>query len=169
MDVKFPIGELQVPDHVKAEHIQEWLGEIDSYTKRLREAVDGLDAADLEKRYREGSWTVRQLVHHIADSQIAMYQRLKLALTEENPTVPAFSEDQWAVLPDSKLPVESSIRILEGLNERIVALGQRLTEEQWGRVFTHQTDGEIPVAATLAKLSWHEEHHLAHIGIALAN
>ena len=169
MDVKFPIGQLQVPDNVKAEHIQEWLGKIESYTMRLREVVDGLSDAQLGRTYREGSWTIRQLVHHTADSQLTLYQRLKLALTEDNPTVLSFAEEQWATLPDNEVPVESSIRILEGLNERIVALGQRLTESQWERVFTHQTDGEVSVASTLAKLRWHEEHHLAHIKIALAN
>ncbi|HSJ38042.1 MAG TPA: putative metal-dependent hydrolase [Planococcus sp. (in: firmicutes)] len=167
MDVKFPIGQLQVPDHVTAEHIQEWLGKIESYTMRLREVVDGLSDAQLGRTYREGSWTIRQLVHHTADSQLTLYQRLKLALTEDNPTVLSFAEEQWATLPDNEVPVESSIRILEGLNERIVALGQSLTEPQWERFFIHQTDGEVSVASTLAKLSWHEEHHLAHIKIAL--
>ena len=169
MDVKFPIGQLQVPDNVTVEHIQEWLGKIDSYTLRLREAVDGLSDEQLGKKYREGSWTVRQLVHHIADSQLTLYQRLKLALTEDKPVVLSFAEEQWATLPDNELPVESSIRMLEGLNERSVALGQHLTEQQWERVFTHQTDGEISIASNLAKLCWHEEHHLAHINIALEN
>ena len=169
MDVKFPIGQLHVPEHVTAEQVQEWLEKIKTYTPRLREVVDSLDDKQLGKKYREGSWTVRQLVHHIADSQLAMYQRLKMALTEDNPTVTEFSEEQWAELPDSELPVESSIRILEGLNERIVALGKGLTEGQLERVFMHPADGEISVAATLAKLCWHEEHHLAHIGIALGS
>lgn len=169
MDVKFPIGPLEVPNHVKAENLQEWLGKIETYTTRLREAVDSLDEAQLAKRYREVSWTVRQLVHHIADSQLNMYQRLKLALTDDNPAVPAFDQEKWAALPDNDLPVESSIRILEGLNVRIVALGQHIGEEQLNRVFTHETNGEISVATKLAKLCWHEEHHLAHIKIALAN
>ncbi|PSL41559.1 putative damage-inducible protein DinB [Planomicrobium soli] len=169
MDVKFPIGKLEVPENVKAEDVQGWLGKIGTYTTRLREAVDGLDDEQLAKKYREGSWTVRQLVHHIADSQLNMYQRLKLALTDDNPTVPAFDQEKWAALPDNELPVESSIRMLEGLNERIVSLGQHVTEEQLNRVFTHETNGEISVATKLAKLSWHEEHHLEHIKIALAN
>lgn len=169
MDVKFPIGQLHVPDHVTAEDVEKWLGEIKSYAKRLRETVDFLSDEELGKTYREGSWTVRQLVHHIADSQLAMYQRLKLALTEDNPTVPGFDEEKWAQLPDNGLPVESSVRMLDGLNERIVALGKHMTDEQWDRVFTHETDGQIRVADNLAKLSWHEEHHLAHIKIALGN
>jgi len=168
MDVKFPIGQLQVPEKVTLENVQEWLKQIESYTNRLREAVDSLNEEELNKTYREGAWTVRQLVHHIADSQLNMYQRLKLALTDENPTVPAFDEEKWAVQPDTVLPVESSIRMLEGINERIVALGQSLTEEQLDRAFTHQTNGKITVSKKVAKLAWHEEHHLAHIKIALS-
>ena len=169
MDVRYPIGELQVPEKVTLANIQEWLKEIRTYTVRLRETVDTLSDEELNKTYREGAWTVRQLVHHIADSQLNMYQRLKLALTDENPVVPGFSEEKWAIQPDTILPVESSIKMLEGINERIVSLGQDLTEDQLKRVFTHQTNGEITVAKKVAKLAWHEEHHLAHIKIALSN
>ncbi|WP_342512487.1 YfiT family bacillithiol transferase [Sporosarcina sp. FSL K6-1522] len=168
MEVKYPIGQLQVPEHVTVENIQEWLKQIETYTIRLRETVDSLSDEELSKTYREGSWTVRQLVHHIADSQLNMYQRLKLALTDENPTAPAFDEEKWAIQPDTELPVESSIKMLEGINERIVSLGHSLTEEQLARVFTHQQNGEIPVAKKVAKLAWHEEHHLAHIKNALS-
>src|SRR5690625_4567126 len=168
MDVKFPIGELQVPEKVTTEDIQEWLKQISTYTARLRETVDSLSDDDLNKTYRDGSWTVQQLVHHIADSQLNMYQRLKLALTDENPTVPAFEQDKWAIQPDTELPIESSIKILEGINERIVSLGYHLTEEQLDRAFIQQIDGKITVATKLAKLAWHEEHHLAHIKIALS-
>ena len=169
MDVKYPIGKLQVPKKVKFENIQEWLEEIKTYTIRLRETVDSLSDEEWSKTYREGSWTVRQLVHHIADSQLNMYQRLKLALTDENPTVPAFNQEIWAIQPDTEFPVESSIKMLEGINERIVSLGHSLTEEQLNRTFTHQVNGEITVATKVAKLAWHEEHHLAHIKIALSN
>lgn len=168
MDVKFPIGKLQVPEQVTLEDVQEWLNEIDTYTIRLRETVDSLGDEDLSKTYRDGSWTVRQLVHHIADSQLNMYQRLKLALTDENPTVPDFNQDEWAIQPDTKLPVESSIKMLEGINERIVSLGSSLNEDQLNRTFIHQKNGLISVATKVAKLAWHEEHHLAHIKIALA-
>ncbi|MCM3742945.1 putative metal-dependent hydrolase [Sporosarcina luteola] len=167
MDVRYPIGELQVPENVTLENVREWLREIESYTTRLRETVDHLSDEDLNKTYRDGAWTVLQLVHHIADSQVNMYQRLKLALTAENPIVPGFDEEKWAIQPDTELPVESSIKMLEGINDRIVALGNSLTEEQLDRVFTHQKNGEIAVATKIAKLAWHENHHLEHIKIAL--
>ncbi|GGA60486.1 YfiT family bacillithiol transferase [Ornithinibacillus halotolerans] len=169
MDVQFPIGKLEVPEKVTLDHIQGYLQQIATHTERLREVVDGLSEEQLAKTYREGSWTVHQLVHHIADSQMNMFQRLKLALTDENPQVPNFEQDRWAVQPDTELPFESSIKMLEGINERIVALGNSLSVEQLDRVFTHQYNGEITVATKIAKLAWHEEHHLEHIKIALAN
>lgn len=169
MDVKFPIGKLDVPEKVTLENVQEWLSQIETYTSRLRENVDSLSDEELGETYRDGSWTVRQLVHHIADSQLNMYQRLKLALTDDAPTVPGFIQDEWAALSDMELPVESSIKMLEGINERIVALGKGLTENQLDRYFVHETNGKITVATKIAKLAWHEEHHLAHIKIALSN
>ena len=168
MDIKYPIGKLEVPTQVTLENIQEWLKDIETYTTRLRDTVDALSDEELSKTYRDGSWTVHQLVHHIADSQLNMYQRLKLALTDENPTAPNFDQDKWAIQPDTKYPIESSIKMLEGINERIVSLGKSLTEEQLDRIFTHQYNGEITVAKKVAKLAWHEEHHLAHIKNALS-
>ncbi|PIC83549.1 YfiT family bacillithiol transferase [Sporosarcina sp. P1] len=168
MDHRFPIGDLHVPEQVTLEDIRKWLLEIESYTTRLRGTVDSLNDEELTNTYREGAWTVRQLVHHITDSQLTMYQRLKLALTDDHPTAPAFDQEKWAVLPDTELSVEPSIKMLEGINERIVALGNSLTEEQLQRTFIHQINGEITVAKKIAKLAWHEAHHLAHIEIALA-
>jgi|SRR5690625_1554549 len=169
MDVKFPIGKLEVPDNVTSHDVETWLGEIATYTQRLRETVDSLDEEQLKKTYREGAWNVRQLVHHIADSQLNMYQRLKIALTDDSPTAPNFKQDEWAILPDNELPVESSIKMLEGINERIVALGKTLTEEDLQKALIHSKNGRITVAEKMAKLSWHEEHHLAHIKLALEN
>ena len=168
MDVKFPIGKLRVPENVTMQHVEGWLKQIETFTERLRETVDSLTVEEFNKTYREGSYNVRQLVHHIADSQLNMYLRLKLALTEETPTAPGFDQDKWAVHPDTELPVESSLKMLEGINERIVALGKSLTENQLTRSFIHQVNGKITVAQKLAKLAWHEEHHLEHIKIALS-
>lgn len=167
MDLKYPIGPLDVPRAVTLQHVEGWLNEISTYVGRLRETVEGLSEEQLGKTYREGAWSVRQLVHHIADSQLNMYQRLKLALTDDNPHVPAFNKNAWAVQADTEMPIESSLKMLEGINERIVELGKTLTEEQLKRYFTHQLNGKITVATKVAKLSWHEEHHLAHIKVAL--
>ena len=98
------------------------MSEIAAYSDQLKETVNQLSDEQLERRYREGSWTVRQLVHHIADSQINLYERLKMALTEDGVTAFMFNQERWAELPDSKLPTQVSITILEGLNQRIVEM-----------------------------------------------
>src|SRR5699024_615377 len=118
--------------------------------------------------YRDKSWTVRQLVHNIADSQLNMFQRLKLALTDTNPGVDPFIQDERAKLADSQLPIESPLERSEGINERNIAIGNHLKESDLNRTFTLRGSGEISVATKVAKLAWHEEHHLAHIKIALS-
>ncbi|MGW7899727.1 YfiT family bacillithiol transferase [Staphylococcus shinii] len=168
MDVKFPIGELDVPENVTLDDVQKWLVEIDNYTHRLRDVVGNITKEELNKTYREGSWNVRQLVHHIADSQLNMYQRLKLALTDNNPIVPPFDQEKWVKLEDNSVSIDYSIQMLEGINARIVALGNHIDKDQLERKFTLKDSGEITVATKLAKLSWHENHHLAHIKIALS-
>lgn len=167
MDVQFPIGKLEAPVHATTDDVNVWAAETASYVSRLRQVVDGLTEEELAKTYRDGAWNVRQLVHHIADSQLNMYQRLKLALTDDNPTVPGFDQDAWAVAPDTELPVESSLLLLDGINQRIVTLSKTITPQQLTRTFTHAENGEVSVAMKLKKLAWHEEHHLAHIRIAL--
>lgn len=113
MDVKFPIGELDVPENVTLDDVQKWLVEIDNYTHRLRDVVGNITKEELNKTYREGSWNVRQLVHHIADSQLNMYQRLKLALTDNNPIVPPFDQEKWVELEDNSAPIDYSIQIFK--------------------------------------------------------
>ncbi|MBO3074274.1 YfiT family bacillithiol transferase [Staphylococcus xylosus] len=168
MDVRFPIGKLDTPENVTLDDVQKWLAEIDNYTRRLRDVVENITEEELNKTYRNGSWNVRQLVHHIADSQLNMYQRLKLALTDNNPTVPPFNQEEWVELEDSLAPIEYSLQMLEGINARIVALGNHIDKDQLERKFILKDSGEITVATKLAKLAWHENHHLAHIEIALS-
>lgn len=168
MDVRFPIGKLDIPENVTLDDVQKWLAEIDNYTRRLRDVVGNITEEELNKTYRDGSWNVRQLVRHIADSQLNMYQRLKLALTDNNPTVPPFNQEEWVELEDSLAPIEYSLQMLEGINARIVALGNHIDKDQLERKFTLKDSGEITVATKLAKLAWHENHHLAHIEIALS-
>lgn len=168
MDVRFPIGKLDTPENVTLDDVKKWLAEIDNYTRRLRDVVENITEEELNKTYRDGSWNVRQLVHHIADSQLNMYQRLKLALTDNNPTVPPFNQEEWVELEDSLAPIEYSLQMLDGINARIVALGNHIDKDQLERKFTLKDSGEITVATKLAKLAWHENHHLAHIEIALS-
>lgn len=168
MDVRFPIGALELPDKITLRHIDEWLNEIEHYIEDLRATVIDLDEDTLQKKYREGSWNVRELVHHIADSQLNMYHRLKLALTDDNPKVVPFNQDEWIQTKDNDLPVQISVQLLDGLNKRIVAVGRTLKEQQINRTFSLVGEGSISVGETIAKLSWHQSHHLAHIKIALS-
>lgn len=167
MDVRFPIGQLEVPETITLDDINKWADDIQGYTDRLRDTVKDADNEDLKKTYREGAWSVRQLVHHIADSQINMYQRLKLALTDNNPKVPEFDQELWIKQPDNDLPIDISIVLLENLNRRIVEVAKHLKESELSRTFDLQNEGPTSVGETIAKLSWHENHHLAHIQIAL--
>lgn len=168
MDVRFPIGELVLPGEIELYHIEQWINEINNYIEDLRSTVIDLDESALQKKYRDGSWNVRVLVHHIADSQLNMYHRLKLALTDDNPKVMPFNQDKWILTEDNELPIDVSLRLLDGLNKRIVAVGKKLDKQQIKRTFLLIGEGEISVGETIAKLSWHQSHHLAHIKIALS-
>jgi uncharacterized damage-inducible protein DinB len=130
---------------------------------RLREAVDGLSDAQLDTPYREGGWTVRQLVHHVADSHANSYVRFKLALTEEKPTINAYDEKLWAELADSRLPVAVSLGMVEALHARLVALMEAMTEADFARQFQHPERGTVTLAYNLALYAWHSRHHVAHI------
>lgn len=169
MDVRFPIGQFEAPKDPTLVDVKQWMSEIEVYINHLKETVDHLSDEQLKKQYREGSWTVRQLVHHIADSQINLYERLKMALTEQGVTAFMFNQNKWVELPDSFLPIDISLHILEGLNKRIVEMGNHVTEEDLSRKITLSDGSDVSVAELLAKLSWHERHHLEHIKIALSN
>ena len=119
MDVRFPIGELELPNKVTLVDVNQWMSEVETYIDQLKNVVNELSDEQLTKKYREGSWTVRQLVHHIADSQMQLFSRLKLALTEEHPSAPEFDQNQWVDLADTSLPIENSIQFIDALNQRV--------------------------------------------------
>jgi uncharacterized damage-inducible protein DinB len=130
----------------------------------MRAAVAGLNDPQLDTPYREGGWTVRQLVHHVADSHGQMAGRVKLALTEDNPTIKPYDEKGWAELPDARtLPVEPSLAILDGLHLRLLVILRSLSEEQWARTYVHPERGPMTLAQTLALYDWHSRHHVAHV------
>ena len=162
-DPRYPIGRFTPPAantaEVRAAHIEN----LRRLPARLRQAVSGLSDAQLDTPYRDGGWTVRQLVHHIADSHANCYIRIKLALTEDWPTINAYDEVAWANLPDSRLSIASSLSLLEGLHTRWVALLESLTEEDFQRGCVHPENGRMKLATVLALYSWHSLHHTAHI------
>lgn len=129
----------------------------------LRAAVAGLNDSQLDTPYREGGWTVRQLVHHVADSHANSYVRVKMALTDENPTIFAYDEAAWARLPDSQMPVEVSLPMIEAVHARLVSLLESMSDADYERTFRHPERGQVTLANNLALYDWHSRHHTAHI------
>lgn len=131
---------------------------------RVAAAVFDLNDSQLDTPYRPGGWTVRQTVHHFADSHSNSLSRFKLALTEdETPTIKPYYEDRWAELGDSKLPIDVSMKIIEGLHARWVALLESMSDDDFARRFIHPETGEWTLDGALALYAWHSRHHTAHI------
>ncbi len=162
-DPRFPIGKFAYIGPLTAEQKKEALDNIGRTPTRVREAVRGLTDAQLDTPYREGGWTVRQVVHHVPDSHMNSYIRFKLALTEDEPTIKPYMEDRWAELPDSREPIENSLVLLDSLHRRWTKLLRSLGEDEWKLTFRHPELGPMTLEKTLALYSWHGRHHVAHI------
>jgi uncharacterized damage-inducible protein DinB len=162
-DFRYPIGRFNAPTasppSIRSAHIET----IRQLPASLRKAVDGLSDAQLDTPYREGGWTVRQVVHHVADSHANSYIRFKLALTEDWPTIKPYDEGAWAKLADSGLPLDVSLEWIEAMHVRWVALLESMTEEEFQKGYNHPENGRQSLARTLALYDWHSRHHTAHI------
>jgi uncharacterized damage-inducible protein DinB len=162
-DLRYPIGRFAPPaaslPGIRAAHIET----LRLLPKRLRGAVKGLTDSQLDTPYREGGWTVRQVVHHVADSHPVCLMRFKLALTEDWPTINPYDEAAWANLADSRLPVDVSLSLIAAMHKRWVALLESLTDEDFQKGFNHPERGRLNLATTLALYDWHSRHHTAHI------
>ena len=165
VDVRYPIGTFVRPEGgVTAQDRVEGMRTLAEFPEHLRNAVDGLDHHQMGTPYREGGWTVRQLVHHVADSHMNAYVRVRLALTEDWPTIKLYDEKEWAKLHDAQAaPVEWSLELAESLHARWVMMLQALTDEQWTRGFVHPKSGRLTVEVATLMYAWHGRHHLAHI------
>ena len=130
---------------------------------RVRAAVAGLTGAQIDTPYRPGGWTVRQVVHHVADSHTNAFIRLKVALTEDQPTIKPYDQDAWSALADMRLPIEVSLVLLDGLHARWVALYRSLAPSAFARVFHHPEIGVVTLDGQLQMYAWHSRHHVAHI------
>ncbi|MBM3725273.1 MAG: putative metal-dependent hydrolase [Acidobacteria bacterium] len=162
--LRYPIGGHQTPAAISAEDRERWIGHLEQLPGRLRELTAGLNDAALDTPYRPGGWTVRQVVHHLADSHMNAYLRSKFALTEDNPTIMPYDEVAWAEMADGRaLPVEVSLGLLEGLHRRWVTMFRSLTPEQFTRTFFHPANGVTSLEQQLALYCWHSRHHTAHI------
>ena len=162
-DAKYPVGRFAAPATISPDERNAAIVTLAELPEKLRNAVHGLSSTQLGTPYREGGWTVRQVVHHVADSHMNALIRVKLALTEDWPTVKPYDEAAWAKLHDMTAPVEWSLELIESLHARWVMLLQSLDEEQWKRGFNHPEMGPATVEKTTLVYAWHSLHHVAHI------
>lgn len=163
-DPRYPIGRFRPPAQFTSALRGDLIAQIDETPERVRGAVHRLSAEQLQTPYRDGGWTLAQVVHHLPDSHMNAYVRFRLALTEDEPTIKTYHEDRWADLHDaSSSDIESSLVLLEGLHQRWVSLLRRLTPDQWTRAFLHPERGRAVLERDLALYAWHGQHHVAHI------
>jgi len=162
-DPRFPIGKFSYSGSVSAAEKKQFLADIEQAPANLRAAIRGLSNAQLDTPYREGGWTVRQVVHHVPDSHMNAYVRFKLALTEDDPTIKPYMEDRWAELLDSREPLENSLTMLDSLHRRWITVLRNMSETDWKRTFRHPDLGSMPLEKSLALYAWHGKHHAAHV------
>lgn len=163
-DLRYPIGKfnknISVTDSLK----QEFISEIEILPGFLFNEVVNLTKVQLDTPYRDGGWTIRQVIHHLPDSHLQAYVRFKLALTEENPAIKTYKENLWAELKDTvETPIEISLQLLDSLHKRWTVLLKSLSPEQFDKTFYHPEWETISLRKTLALYAWHGKHHLAHI------
>lgn len=162
-DLRFPVGTFQRVDNVTDSQRRAFIDAIAETPAKLKAAVAGLSDKQLDTPYRPDGWTVRQVVHHLADSHLNSFTRFKLALTEQEPTIKPYDEKLWAELPDSKTPIELSLPLLEGLHKRWTILLNSLNASDWQRTFRHPERGTMTLSDNLQLYAWHGRHHIAHI------
>ncbi|MES2828741.1 MAG: putative metal-dependent hydrolase [Bacteroidota bacterium] len=162
--LRFPIGKFSQPSVLTDEIISSYIQAIAEFPGKMNRETSLLSDEQLNTPYRPDGWTIRQVVHHCADSHLNSFVRFKLALTEDEPIIKPYFEERWAELPDSQLPVAASLSLLQGLHERWAILLASLTSEQLDRTFVHPEHGKhFSLKETIGIYAWHCEHHLAHI------
>ena len=162
--LRYPIGKMPNPASFSQEELQSWITDIEKLPKQLRDAVQNMLPEQLETTYRPGSWTVRQVIHHVADSHMNALIRLKLALTEDNPTIKPYEEQLWAELPDTKMDIEVSLMLIEKLHLRFVQILRGMTMADFKRTFYHPGLAQnVSLGALASMYSWHGRHHTAHV------
>ena len=162
--MKYPAGKFVPPASYTTDDLHRWINDIKVLPGKMRQAVISLNEKQLDTQYRTGGWTLRQVVHHVADSHANAYVRFKLALTEDWPTIKPYEQAAWANLFDSQaLPVKVSLDMLVPLHLRWVTLLESLSEEDFQRGYVHPENGRQNLAQVLAMYKWHSDHHTAHI------
>jgi len=162
-DPRYPIGKLELKGPLSSADRAKAIDQIAGVPAALRDAVRGLSDAQLDTPYREGGWTVRQVVHHVADSHVNAYVRCKLTLTEEAPPAKGYDENAWAKLPDVALPIEPSLQLIDALHLRLVACLRAAPATAFARVCLHTEKGRLTLDDLVTTYAWHGPHHTAHI------
>ncbi|MFN0121745.1 MAG: YfiT family bacillithiol transferase [Blastocatellia bacterium] len=163
-ELRYPIGDFQYDADSTPEKHREWVGVIARTPWKLRAVIAGMMDEQIRTPYRPGGWTVRQVIHHMADSHMNSFIRFKLALTEGNPTIKPYDEAAWAMLPDGRdAPIELSLKLLDVLHERWTILLESMKPEEFARTFHHPERGPMHLDMALQLYAWHSNHHIAHI------
>jgi hypothetical protein len=167
--LRYPVGRhVRRPTPLDARERAAFIDVIEQAPRRFRALAEGLDDAQLDTPYRSGGWTIRQVFHHVPDSHLNAYVRMKLAVTEDAPAIKTYEEARWAELPEAKSgPVEMSLALLEALHCRWVAFLRELPEAEFRKTFAHPEWGTVAVDESIAMYAWHCRHHAAHIENAL--
>lgn len=167
-NMKFPIGQFIKPNVIDQAQINLWIATLDCFPDLLIAETKQLSDDMLNLTYRPNGWTIRQVVHHLADSHLNSFMRLKLSLTENEPTIKPYFEERWAELEDSKnMPIEPSLKIIEGVHQRWVALLRTISADALKRTFFHPEHQKFfSIEENIGVYSWHSQHHLAHIQLA---
>lgn len=164
-ELKYPIGRAQVPDEIGAVLVDQWIQILEGFPKKLADLVENLDENQLGTPYREGGWTIRQVLHHLVDSHNNSYIRFKWTLTEDEPLIKAYYEERWAELKDSReAPAELALKALEALHAKWTWLLRSLDDEQLNRCFIHPEGNQrVSLKRNIGIYAWHSRHHYAHI------
>lgn len=166
VDIRYPVGRFDFKDPSRVEDRPVLLAQLAEAPGKLRAAVAGLSDSQLDTPYRSGGWTVRQVVHHLADAHVNWYIRSKLAITEDLPLTKPYAEQLWSELADARnSPIEPSLQIFEGVTARWRRLFESLAPGEWSRKFSNAEWGELSVEDTLRGIAWHSRHHTAHITV----
>jgi hypothetical protein len=166
MDSRYPVGRFTFDPAVTPETRAASIGILRDLPGKLATALDALPPGGLDRPYREGGWTARQVAHHLADSHMNAYMRVRLALTEENPMIRTYEESRWAELTDARTANPAvSLDILRGIHERIVLLFESLTPTDFARTAQHPQWGPISLDWILQMYAWHGRHHLGHLSL----
>lgn len=163
-EVRYPVGDFAIDPEVTVAKRKRWLAQMAELPQRLAAALSGLDDRQLDVPYREGGWTPRQVVHHLADAHMNGFVRFKLALTEDRPPIKTYEEARWAETADGRdAPAETSLRLLTALHERWIILLESLPEARFACAFRHPQRGVMTIDKAIQLYAWHGIHHTAHI------